>query len=68
MGYKTFTANHLKEEHNLNVSKVARRLGIAPSYVSRVLHGHKRTLYVRRAIAAACGLRAEHIWPEKKAS
>ena len=58
----------LKEDYNLNVSRVARSLGVHPSYVSRVLHGHKKTQYVRRAIAARCGLSPEQIWPERKAS
>jgi lambda repressor-like predicted transcriptional regulator len=68
MGHARVTVADLKETHNLNVAKVARWLGIHRSYVSRVLHGHKKTQYVRRAIAARCGLKPEQIWPERKAS
>ena len=68
MGHAIITPSELRETYNLNIARVARILGIHRSYVSRVLHGQKKTLYVRRAIAARCGLRVEQIWPEKRAS
>jgi plasmid maintenance system antidote protein VapI len=63
----TISPAALKNDYDLNVSRVARILGIHRSYVSRVLHGQRKTRYVRRAIAARCGLKPEQIWPEERA-
>jgi transcriptional regulator with XRE-family HTH domain len=68
MGYASVPISALREEHNLNIAKIARRLGVSRPYLSNVLHGRKKTKWARRAIAAACGLRPEQIWPEEKAS
>lgn len=68
MRHISMTGGDLKEVYALNVSALARRLGVHPSLVSRTLHGQRRTRYIRRAIAAACGLKPEQIWPDAKAS
>lgn len=50
---------------------IARKLGITRQYVHVVIKGHRRTAYVRKAIAKAVGRRVDELWssgPHKKAA
>jgi len=43
--------------------EIARRLGVAPSNICRVIDGVGSSDRVRRAIAAATGIDIKRIWP-----
>lgn len=42
---------------------IAREAGVSRTWVSLVLHGHKRSKKVERAIAQAVGKPVEELWP-----
>ena len=46
---------------------IARRLSVAPTHVSDVIHGRRRSLRVEAAIAEALGRRVEEIFPQPAA-
>lgn len=51
-------------KHNISQAAIARGLGITRVQVNQVIHGRLRTPYVREAIARACGLPVEEVFPD----
>ena len=47
--------------------EIAKRARVTPATVSRVIAGKKRTPAVRKAIARACGVQVEDLWPSQAA-
>lgn len=46
-------------------SDIARRAGVQPQAVSQVLKGHRRTPFIRRAIAEALSISYRSCWGEE---
>lgn len=53
-------AKMLLWEHDLDVAKLARRIGKSRTWTSQVLYGHEKSEGTRKAIARILG---EYIWP-----
>lgn len=48
----------------LNVTELANKLGKSRTWISLVLHGHKKGKETRKAIAKALGVPYEELWNE----
>lgn len=51
--------------HGSSLAIIARELGVAPTTVSIVSQGYRRSRRIEAAIASALGLQPEAVWPER---
>ncbi len=60
---KSLISRHKKSLIKINITELARTIGKTRTWVSLVLHGHKKSTTTRKAIASALGVRVEELWP-----
>lgn len=49
----------------IDVTALARHIGLSRTYVSLVLHGHKKSKRARKLIAEALGIPYNELWGDK---
>ena len=54
-------------QKGVSQAEIAKRVRFTPATVSRVIAGKRRTPAVRKAVARACGVRVEDLWPTQSA-
>lgn len=54
--------------YRVDVTALARRIGRTRTWVSLVLHGHKKSRVTRELIASALGTTVEDLWAESNDS
>lgn len=47
-----------------SITAIAKKTGVSREWVSYVVNGHKKSLRVQKAIAAAVGKTVEELWPK----
>ncbi|MGE5608120.1 MAG: helix-turn-helix domain-containing protein [Bacillota bacterium] len=48
----------------ITIVSIAKPLGVTPEAVTMVVHNHRRTPYIRQAVADAMGVKVTEVWPE----
>jgi hypothetical protein len=51
-------------EHDVTCVKIARQEQVSDTYVTFVVTGRRTGYRIRRAIAAACSVPVEQLWPD----
>jgi len=55
-------------QKGISQAQIARVMGVTEGAISQVVHGYTKNPRLREAIARACGVSVEELWPDNRAA